>query len=83
MAQLGYPSLFQRHVGGIGSLQTDLIFSKRFTVTINKKQSFELNLNKTKEFSLKMSELKKEYVEELKMVLTCNVSDKIQYVGSL
>lgn len=38
----------------------------------------KINENTSKEFSLKMSELKKEYVEELKMVLTCNVSDKIE-----
>ncbi|MAD95003.1 MAG: hypothetical protein CML33_05855 [Rhodobacteraceae bacterium] len=30
------------------------------------------------QFTLKMGELKKDYVEELKMVLTCNVSDKIE-----
>ena len=30
------------------------------------------------QFSLKMGELKKDYVDELKMVLTCNVSDKIE-----
>ena len=30
------------------------------------------------QFALKMGELKKDYVEELKMVLTCNVSDKIE-----
>jgi len=29
-------------------------------------------------FAIKMGELKKDYVEELKMVLTCNVSDKIE-----
>ena len=38
----------------------------------------KINENTSKEFSIKMSELKKEYVEELKMVLTCNVSDKIE-----
>lgn len=38
----------------------------------------KINETTSKEFSLKMSELKKEYVEELKMVLTCNVSDKIE-----
>ena len=38
----------------------------------------KINENTSREFSIKMSELKKEYVEELKMVLTCNVSDKIE-----
>lgn len=30
------------------------------------------------QFALKMGELKKDYVDELKMILTCNVSDKIE-----
>lgn len=38
----------------------------------------KLNENTSKEFSMKMLELKKDYMEELKMVLTCNVSDKIE-----
>lgn len=38
----------------------------------------KINENTSREFSMKMSELKKDYVEELKMVLTCNVSDKIE-----
>ena len=45
------------------------------TVSLN---VVKINENTSKEFSIKMSELKKEYVEELKMVLTCNVSDKIE-----
>lgn len=38
----------------------------------------KINENTAREFSLKMSELKKDYVEELKVALTCNVSDKIE-----
>lgn len=49
--------------------------SKIDTVSLN---VVKINENTSKEFSIKMSELKKEYVEELKMVLTCNVSDKIE-----
>ena len=38
----------------------------------------KINENTSREFSMKMSELKKDYVEELRMLLTCNVSDKIE-----
>ena len=38
----------------------------------------KINENTSREFSIKMAELKKDYVEELRMVLTCNVSDKIE-----
>lgn len=41
--------------------------------TVNK-----LNENTSKEFSMKMMEFKKDYTDELKMALTCNVSDKIE-----
>ena len=37
-----------------------------------------INENTSREFSIKMSELKRDYVEELRMLLTCNVSDKIE-----
>lgn len=30
------------------------------------------------QFSLKMTELKKEYIDDIKMILSCNVSDKIE-----
>lgn len=38
----------------------------------------KLNEDTSKEFSVRMLEFKKDYMEELKMVLTCNVSDKIE-----
>ena len=38
----------------------------------------KINEDTSREFSSKMSELRQGYVEELKMVLTCNVSDKIE-----
>lgn len=49
----------------------------------NKIDTVSSNVNKINgetqaQFALKMGELKKDYVEELKMVLTCNVSDKIE-----
>ena len=49
----------------------------------DKIDNVSLNVNKltedtSKEFSMRMMEFKKDYMEELKMVLTCNVSDKIE-----
>jgi len=41
----------------------------------------KLNEDTSKEFSVRMLEFKKDYMEELKMVLTCNVSDKIEPLG--
>ena len=38
----------------------------------------KINENTSREFTLKMIELKKDYIEELKVALTCNVSDKIE-----
>jgi len=43
------------------------------STTVNK-----INEDTSNEFSRKMVEFKKEYIDELKMVLTCNVSDKIE-----
>ena len=48
----------------------------------NKIDSVSLNVSKINadtqaQFAVKMGELKKEYTEDLKMILTCNVSDKI------
>jgi hypothetical protein len=56
MAQIGYPSLYQRHVGGIGSIITpSLIFSKKFTLKLSTKMNIDLSLNRSKDFELNIN----------------------------
>lgn len=38
----------------------------------------KINSNTQAEFAVRMSEFKKNYIDDLKMLLTCNVSDKIE-----
>lgn len=58
MAQIGYPSLYQRHVGGIGSVlrtSTTLLFSKKFKLTLSTKINLDISLNRSKKFDLKIN----------------------------
>jgi hypothetical protein len=59
MAQIGYPSLYQRHVGGIGAIVASsvptLLFSKKFKLTLSTKINLDLSLNRSKQFDLKIN----------------------------